>query len=100
MKASRWIDDKGMALELTLRDGVTFHNGDPLTSADIRFSFFERPKSDNTLMVSGVFGSKVADIETPSPTTAIFRFNSPYVVGLALLGSLLSYVLAAIPLAA
>jgi peptide/nickel transport system substrate-binding protein len=93
VKASRWIDDKGMALELTLRDGITFHNGDPLTSADIRFSFFERPKSDNALMISGVFGSKVADIETPSPTTAIFRFNSPYVAAPALLCSLPSYVL-------
>ena len=93
VKASRWLDDKGQALELTLRDGITFHNGDPLTSADIRFSFLERPKSDSTLMISGVFGSKVADVETPSPTTAIFRFSSPYVAAPALLTSLPSYVM-------
>src|SRR5687768_4259221 len=23
---TRWLDDKGMTLELTIRDGVTFHN--------------------------------------------------------------------------
>ena len=93
VKNSRWIDDKGTALELTLRDGITFHNGDPLTSADIRFSFLERPKSDGTLMISGVFGSKVADVETPSPTIAIFRFSSPYVAAPALLASLPAYVM-------
>jgi peptide/nickel transport system substrate-binding protein len=89
----RWLDDKGMALELTLRDGVTFHNGDPLTSADLRFAFFERPKADGSLMIAGVWGSKVADVETPSPTTAVFRFTSPYVAAPALLASLPAYVM-------
>jgi len=89
----RWLDDTGTALELTLRDGVTFHNGDPLTSADLRFTFFERPKADASLMISGVWGSKVADVETPSPTTAVFRFNAPYVAAPALLASLPAYVM-------
>lgn len=39
MVASKWnrIDD--LTLELTLRDDVTFHNGDPLTAQDIKFTF-------------------------------------------------------------
>ncbi len=93
VKSYRWIDDKGMALELTLRDGVTFHNGDPLTSEDLRFTFFERPKAEAGLMISGVWGSKVVDVETPSPLVAIFRFNAPYVSAPALLGSIPAYVL-------
>jgi dipeptide transport system substrate-binding protein len=93
VKSWRWIDNKGMALELTLREGVTFHNGDPLTSADLRFTYFERPKADGRLAISGVWGSKVADIETPSPTIAVFRFNSPYVAAPALLASHPTYVM-------
>ena len=39
MVASGWerIDD--LTLEMTLRDDVVFHNGDPLTAEDIKFTF-------------------------------------------------------------
>src|SRR6202012_4376819 len=48
----RWLDDKGMMLELTLREGATFHNGDPVTSDDFKFSMQERPAAEKTLMIS------------------------------------------------
>src|SRR5688572_22272280 len=35
----RWLDKEGKILELTIREGVTFHNGDPLTSDDFKFTF-------------------------------------------------------------
>ena len=39
MLAEAWerIDD--LTLEMTLRDDVTFHNGDPLTAEDVKFTF-------------------------------------------------------------
>ncbi len=39
MLADTWerIDD--LTLEMTLRDDVTFHNGDPLTAEDVKFTF-------------------------------------------------------------
>jgi len=90
----RWLDDKAMALELTLREGVTFHNGDPLTSDDIKFSLQERPAADKSLMIAGLWGDgKVATVETPSPTVAVFKFKSPYVSAPALLGSIPAYIL-------
>jgi peptide/nickel transport system substrate-binding protein len=90
--AHRWIDNEGRALELTLRDGVTFHNGDPLTSDDVKFTFDERPKSDNRMMIAGVWGRTVAAIETPSPTKAIFRFNFPFVTAPQLLADIPAYI--------
>ena len=72
----RWLDP--LSLELTLRTGVTFHNGDPLTSDDIKFTFFDRLREDKMLMLAGIWGTIVRDIETPSPTVAIFRLNAPY----------------------
>jgi len=36
--AERWQRVDGRTLELTLRQGVTFHNGEPLTSADAAYS--------------------------------------------------------------
>ena len=73
----RWVDATATALELTLRPDVTFHNGEPLTSDDIRFTLFERAKADPSLMLSIVWG-RLADIETPSPTRAILKFSEPF----------------------
>ncbi len=89
----KWLDKEGRVLELTLREGVTFHNGDPLTSADIKFTFFERPKSDNKLMIAGVWGRITKSIETPSPTKAIFKFKFPFVTAPQLLADIPAYIL-------
>ncbi len=74
----RWLDDKGLALALTLRDGVRFHNGDPLTSADIAFTFHERLKGTDNLQAAFIWNT-VSAIETPTPLTAILRFSRPMV---------------------
>ena len=34
-----------LSLTVELRDDVTFHNGDKMTTEDFRYTFFERPKS-------------------------------------------------------
>jgi peptide/nickel transport system substrate-binding protein len=35
----------GLSMAVELRDDVTFHNGDKMTTEDFRYTFFERPKS-------------------------------------------------------
>lgn len=92
-QSHRWLGGDGTALELTLRDGITFHNGDPLTSADIQFTFRDRIKADQSVMAAGVWGQIVKDIETPSPRIAIFRFNSPFVHAPQQLGSTAGFIL-------
>lgn len=89
----RWLDATGTALELTLRDGVTFQNGDPLTSDDIKFTYYDHLQADKTLMLSGIWGSIVAGIDTPSPRVAVIRLNAPYPNAPQQLASTASFVL-------
>lgn len=38
--AESWTSSKdGLAYEFVIRKGVRFHNGDPVTAADVKFSF-------------------------------------------------------------
>jgi len=67
-------DALSMAVEL--RDDVTFHNGDKMTTADFRYTFFERVKSGAKLDIANSM-RKVQDIVVESPTKAIMKFDSP-----------------------
>ncbi len=60
-----------------LRPGVVFHDGKPLTSADVKYTFDSiiSPATKSPLM--GGF-SKVASIDTPDPLTVIFRMREPF----------------------
>ena len=62
VKEYNWIGDDGLTLELVLRDDVYFHNGDKLTSEDIKFTFmafhkriFQRIKIVDYLWVRAFF---------------------------------------------
>ena len=63
-----------MAVEL--RDDVTFHNGDKMTTEDFRYTFFERIKSGMKLDTANSW-KKVEDIVIESPTKATMKFNAP-----------------------
>jgi peptide/nickel transport system substrate-binding protein len=93
VQSYQWLDETGTVLELKLRDGVTFHNGDRLTSADIRFTFLERPQAEQTLNMYGVWGRVVADVATPDAATAVFKFNTPFVAAPALMADVPCYII-------
>src|SRR5262249_11056817 len=94
-KWDMWAD--GLSMPVELRDDVHFHNGDPMTTADFRYTFFERIKSTPGLDIANSWRN-VQDIEILSPTKAVMHFSSPAPtapVWLAFLGSYLvpkSYV--------
>ena len=67
-------DALSMAVEL--RDDVTFHNGDKMTTEDFRYTFFERIKSGIKLDTANSW-KKVQDIIIESPTKATMKFDSP-----------------------
>jgi len=66
----------GLSMAVELRDDVTFHNGDKMTTEDFRYTFFERIKSGPKLD-TGNSMKKVQDIVIESPTKALMKFDSP-----------------------
>ena len=77
--AKSWeISKDGLTYTFKIFDGVKFHDGSPLTSADVKFSF-ERIKSPPTGVVSlrkSAF-EEVTSIEAPDPTTVVFKLKEP-----------------------
>jgi peptide/nickel transport system substrate-binding protein len=65
-----------LSMTVELRDDVTFHNGDKLTTEDFRYTFLERNKSGLKLDIANSM-RKVEDIVVESPTKATMKFNSP-----------------------
>lgn len=80
-----------LSLDVELRNDVTFHDGSKMTSADFRWTFFERIKAGHKVDIAQSW-RKVTDIETPSPTRAIMRFDSPAPTAPAWLAFLGSYI--------
>ncbi|MBM4393982.1 MAG: ABC transporter substrate-binding protein [Deltaproteobacteria bacterium] len=63
----------GKTYELVLRKGVRFHNGDVMTSEDVKFSFERfRGASAKTLK------ERVVAVETPDPNRIRFRLKDPW----------------------
>jgi peptide/nickel transport system substrate-binding protein len=60
-----------------LRKGVTWHDGRPFTSDDVRFTFEEALIKFHARTRTSLLGS-ISSIETPDPNTITFRFFKPY----------------------
>ena len=65
----------GRTITFTLREGVTWHDGTPFTSADVSFSAMEVWKPLQNLGRT-IFADLEA-VETPDAKTAVFRFARP-----------------------
>jgi peptide/nickel transport system substrate-binding protein len=63
----------GLVHEFVLRKGATFHNGDPVTAEDVKFSF-ERYRGISAKTLK----ERVASIETPDPWRVRFRLKQPW----------------------
>jgi peptide/nickel transport system substrate-binding protein len=92
VKAWKWLDQKGMVLELEFRDDVLFHNGDKMTSADFKYTFFDRPRADKSLQIGYVWGN-VTKIDLPSPTKAVIHLSKPFVSAPQYLGYAGAFIL-------
>jgi peptide/nickel transport system substrate-binding protein len=91
--AHRFLDQTAKVLELDFRPGVTFHNGDPLTSDDFKFTFFDRIRADTRLGLAASWNNALEAIETPSPTKAVMYFRNPFPAAPQLLGDGTGYIL-------
>jgi peptide/nickel transport system substrate-binding protein len=63
----------GLAYDFVLRKGVRFHNDDPVTAEDVKFSF-ERYRG----AAAKTFKEKVAAVEVVDPSRVRFRFRKPW----------------------
>jgi peptide/nickel transport system substrate-binding protein len=76
--ADSWeITEEGAVYTFKLHDGVTWHDGTPFTSADVKFTFDEMLLKLHGRTRASV-GPALGAIETPDPSTVVFRFKQPY----------------------
>jgi len=71
------IEEGGAVYRFTLNDGVTWHDGQPFTSADVKFTFEEVLLKFHA-RTSASMQPALQAIETPDDRTVIFRFKQPY----------------------
>ncbi len=77
--AKEWkASSDGLSYTFTLHQPVKFHDGSPLTSADIKASF-DRIANPSTGVISArrSFWTDLDRIETPDPATVVFKLKAP-----------------------
>lgn len=78
--AASWaISDDGLTYTFNLVEGVRFHNGRELTSADVRYSF-ERLLDPETGASRRAQYTDIDSVEDPDPYTVVLRLSQPNAV--------------------
>jgi peptide/nickel transport system substrate-binding protein len=81
--ATNWdISPDGKTYTFHLRQGVKFHNGRELTSADVKYTF-ERIIDPNTASIAQSFFAPIDHVDAPDPYTVVVvlkEANTPFLV--------------------
>src|SRR3954470_4728057 len=75
MAAGHTVEDGGKRWTVTLRDGLKFHDGEPVRAADCAASLQRWMKRD---AVGQILGARLDALETPDDRTLVFRLNKPF----------------------
>jgi peptide/nickel transport system substrate-binding protein len=72
--AESWSASKdGLTYTFVLRRGVKFHNGDPVTAEDVKFSFERYRGTSNK-----IFKARIAGVDVVDARTVRFRLKQPW----------------------
>ena len=75
--AETWdVSEDGLTVTLHLRDGVTFHSGQPLTSADVKASL-DAIKVEANAAVARASLASISAIDAPDPQTVVLTLAAP-----------------------
>jgi len=74
--ATEWKATNDTTWEFKLRSDAKFHNGDPVTSADVKFTIERSYDPEAKTLVATVF-TTVASIATPDPQTVVVTTKQP-----------------------
>lgn len=91
--AESWkVSEDGRTYSFTLREGATYHNGDPVKSADVKWNWNRRMNPVNEWFCIPYFdgsqGLKVEAVEAPDDRTVVFKLNEPNALFLAQLANI------------
>jgi peptide/nickel transport system substrate-binding protein len=89
--AESWtLSEDGRTYTIKLRQGLTFSDGSPFSSADVMFSFaaLYDPRANTVLARDIYVGGKPLAVEAPDPSTVVLRLAAPSAAGLRLVDDL------------
>lgn len=75
--ATSWQRQGDTVLELKLRAGVTFHNGDPLTADDVKYTFDRITKPGSKLSEAQGYFSTFKSVDVVDPGTVRIETTQP-----------------------
>ncbi len=77
--ATSWtISPDGKQIDFQLRAGVKFHNGDPFTAEDVKFTYDSILKEGNTHSYRKAFVDSIDSIEVVQPLVVRFVLKQPW----------------------
>lgn len=84
--ASEWaISEDQLTFTFTLREGVTWHDGQPFTPADVTFTIDAAGAEGSQSPAQATVRTYISAVETPPDGTVVIRLTEPYSPLLAVL---------------
>lgn len=75
--AVSWERTSDTVLQLKLREGVTFHNGDPFTAEDVKFTFDRLRLPETKLVEAQSYFASFKEVRVIDPLTVEIETNEP-----------------------
>jgi peptide/nickel transport system substrate-binding protein len=71
------VSEDGLTITYKLRDGVTWHDGEPVTSADVQATW-EMIMNPDYAVITRFGYDRIGSVDTPDPLTVVVNFEEPF----------------------